>query len=122
MAEQQNHVLSLKKSYCNKMKSSQHIKLVTYISSCDNHQINKKWASLRKKKQPESNFVVDSLGFLTPDDVEKPFLSHSNLDSISTKSPFPNSLLQDPSGNCSALNSVAYSLAILLLVIMQRKF
>ena len=111
VAEQQNHVLSLKKSYCNEMKSSQHIKLVTYISSCHNHHINKKWASLRKKKQSESNFVVDSLGFLTPDDVEKPFLSHSNLDSISTKSPFPNSLLQDPSGNCSALNSVAYSLA-----------
>ena len=49
VAEQQNHVLSLNKSYCNEMKSSQHIKLVTFISSCHNHQINEKWASLRKK-------------------------------------------------------------------------
>ena len=111
VVEQENHVLSLKKSYCNEMHSSQHIKLVTYISSCHNQRINQDWLTQVKKRQPDVSFVIDDLGFLVSEGLEKPLLNHCHLDSVSTKSPFPPSLLQDPSGNCSALNSVAYSVA-----------
>ena len=111
VAEQQNHVLALSKSYCTEMSTEQHILFVSYLTSVHNKSINDEWKRRVEKKEGEE-CVVDELGFLVRNGVDK---SSARFDAPPTgdlKSPHPTPILQDPSGDSSALNSVVYSVAL----------
>ena len=112
VSEQQNHKVSLVKSFCNEMDVNQHIKFVTYLTCIHNKRNNETW---RKKVESKAKLStkIDDLGFLVYDAVDKSAINTHNFDTQLTnnlKSPHPTGVLQDPSNDASALNSVVYAL------------
>lgn len=116
VVEQQNHVLALTKSFCNEMSPEQHILFVSYLTSVHNKSINDKWRR-RVEKNIGEQCDVDKLGFLVRNDVDKS-AHKARYDAPPTsdlKSPHPLPVLQDPSADSSALNSIVYSVTLSLL-------
>ena len=114
VAEQQNHVLALTKSFCNEMSPEQHILFVSYLTSVHNNKINEEWKRRVEKNLGES-CVVDELGFLVRTGVDKSSSNSTRFDTPPTgdlTSPHPLPILQDPSNDSSALNSVVYALSL----------
>ena len=112
VAEQQNHVISLTKSYCNEMKVNQHIRLVTYITCAHNKQNNDAW-KLKVENKKKKECEIDEVGFLVLEGVDKAAINSDKFDTQLTrslKSPHPTGVLQDPTNDSSALNSVVYAL------------
>ena len=112
VSEQQNHKISLVKSFSNEMDANQHIKFVTYLTCAHNKRNNDQW---KKKVQTSAKLQtrIDHLGFLVLNNVDKSTMNTQNFDTMSTnnlKSPHPTAVLQDPSDDASALNSVVYAL------------
>jgi hypothetical protein len=113
VVEQQNHVLALSKSFCNEMTPEQHILFVSYLTSVHNKSMNDEWKRKVEKKVGEE-CIVDDLGFLVRNGVDKSSTS-ARFDAPPTgdlKSPHPNPVLQDPSADSSALNSIVYTVAL----------
>ena len=94
------------------MDRNQHIKFVTYVTCAHNKQNNDKW---RKKVESKTKqeCEIDDLGFLVFKNVNKSVTNSPNFNTQSTndlKSPHPTGVLQDPTHDASALNSVVYAL------------
>ena len=114
VVEQNNHVLSMKKSYCNEMGTDNHIKFVSYLTCIHNKKLNDSWKA-KMEKSTGKKCVVDDLGFLVGEHVDKSQGCTNSFDMPSTKevkSPHPTAMLQDPSGDASALNSTLYALSL----------
>ena len=109
VAEQQNHVISLKKSYANEMEVNQHIKFVVQLTCAHNQRVNGDWRARMEKASGKC--VVDDLGFLVVDGVRKMSANPISVRSGIVASPHPVPVLGDSSGECSAFNAVVYSLS-----------
>ena len=109
VAEQQNHVISLKKSYCNEMEVNQHIKFVVQLTCSHNQRVNSAWRARMEKSGGKC--VVDDLGFLVVEGVRKMSVNPISVRSGLVVSPHPVPVLGDSSGECSAFNAVIYSLS-----------
>ena len=114
VVEQNNHVLAMKKSYCNEMGVNNHIRFLSYLTCAHNKKVNDAWKA-KMEKNTKKECVVDEMGFLVVKGVDKSTTCGAKLDIPSTnnvKSPHPTAVLQDPSGDASAFNSVVYALSL----------
>ncbi|KAL5248984.1 hypothetical protein ACHWQZ_G017999 [Mnemiopsis leidyi] len=112
VSEQQNHKISLVKSFSNEMDANQHIKFVTYLTCAHNMRNNGAWKE-KVQKSSKLKTTIDELGFLVLDNVDKSVMNVQHFDTQMTnsiKSPHPTGVLQDPTDDASALNSVVYAL------------
>ena len=77
-SEQQNHVISLSKSYVNQMNHDTFVNMIMYLTCKHNREINLKWKK-RVEKETSTSTEIDDLGFLVRVGVVKEDVKFSRM-------------------------------------------